>query len=84
MVLIDKEGVVISRTVSDLPIGCGITEALRLVKSTKPFNTAIADGNDIEADQNIKSNLDKTGGEETKSSTGTTSITTAKSEGGQE
>ena len=30
MVLIDREGVVVSRILSDLPIGLGITEALRL------------------------------------------------------
>ena len=69
------------RTVSDLPIGCGITEALRLVKGTRPVDTANADGNDIEAAHNVTNNLDKTGGEETKSSTGTTSIVTAESEG---
>jgi len=32
MVLIDKEGVIIFRSVSDLPIGCGIGEALMIVK----------------------------------------------------
>ena len=47
MVLIDKEGVVISRTVSDLPIGCGITEALRLMKGTRPVDTTNAEGSDI-------------------------------------
>ena len=81
MVLIDKEGVVIFRTVSDLPIGCGITEALRLVKGTRPVGTANADGNDIKAARNVKNNIDRTGGEETKSSTSTTSIIKAKSVG---
>ena len=63
LVLIDKEGVVISRTVSDLPIGFGIAETLRLVKGTKPVDTANADGNDIEAAHNVTNNLDKTGGD---------------------
>ena len=33
MVLIDKKGVVICRMLSDLPIGCGINETLRLLKA---------------------------------------------------
>ena len=53
LVLIDKEGVVISRTVSDLPIGFG----------TKPVDTANADGNNIAATHNVTNNLDKTGGD---------------------
>jgi len=79
MVLIDKEGVIISKTVSDLTIGCGITEALRLVKSIKLVVAVNADGNDNEAAHNVMNNLDKTGGKETKSSSGTTSVITDKS-----
>merc|ERR1719489_239592 len=32
IVLIDRAGIVISRSVSDLPIGCGISEALRIIR----------------------------------------------------
>ena len=59
LVLIDKESVVISRTVSDLSIGCGITKALELVKGTNPVDTANADGNDIESAHNVTNNLGK-------------------------
>ena len=38
MVLIDKEGVIIFRSVSDLPIGCGIGEALKIVKQANIKN----------------------------------------------
>merc|ERR1719209_431418 len=38
MVLIDKEGVIIFRSVSDLPIGCGIGEALMIVKQANESN----------------------------------------------
>ena len=51
------------------------------MNGTRSFDTANAEGNDIEAVHNVTNNLDKTGGKETKSSSGTTSITAAKSEG---
>ena len=49
------------------------------MKGTKPVDAANADGNDNEAAHNVTNNLDKTGGKETKSSTGTTSVITDKS-----
>ena len=43
MVLIDRKGEVLSRVVSDLPIGCGIKYALRMIKES---NDEIADAFD--------------------------------------
>jgi len=45
MVLIDKKGIIIFRAVSDLPIGCGISGALEIVKKTN--------GNDGKIGENL-------------------------------
>jgi len=39
MVLLDKEGIIIFRSVSDLPVGLGISEALRILKQANGHET---------------------------------------------
>jgi len=54
MVLIDKEGVIIFRSVFDLPIGCGIGEALMIVKQVNQAK------NSVKADDKTNSTEKKT------------------------
>ena len=62
MVLIDREGMVLCRMVSDLSIGCGITEALRLVKASKHDMcvTGFKEKDNNEAERNTTENIGKT------------------------
>ena len=51
IVIIDSEGMVLSRSVSDLPIGCGIKEALRIIRKLN--------GQDEEKENNSGNEMDE-------------------------